>query len=236
MKVSSLVCALSLSACTLGGQYPPGLSQGVQTYTVSPDVLASIDAAIATPPGLTSPPPAPLAVPEPMPPPEPAPLPAPKPGAKARPVAPVSPPQLVRAAHRAAQVEPSPRGYHAATNTMRFDWQPGKLYKIYVTPGQGTSIVLPPGFHLINEVLLEAEQWKVQSYRVGPEERTQDVLVVMPLPQKGATNVDLALLTEEGRSFDVSLIVGTFGMFRVTWNPPAVPQPVLDELPVRMAR
>jgi hypothetical protein len=237
MKILSLLCALSLSACTLGGQSPPSVPQAPNTYTASPDVLASIDEAVATPIRYAPPPPAPPVRDVVVPPPPVAPVSTPPPPVAAkgrRPVAEarepsVPPTHMIRDALRAAQVEPQRRGYHGGSNTQRFDWQPGKLYKIYVTPGKMTSITLPRGFHLVNEVLLDAEAWHVKSYRVGPEERTQDVLIVMPIPEKGAKDTDIALLTEEGTSFDVTLVVGSVGMFAATWNTPAVPQIVPED-------
>lgn len=99
-----------------------------------------------------------------------------------------------------------------------------------------TKIVLPPGELLVSEVFLDPELWDVQSYWVGNETQTQDVVFVRPLEVKegkGAKDVDLALLTEQGHSYDVHLRVGSTGMFSVTWSNPTVPQLLADDPPLR---
>jgi hypothetical protein len=50
---------------------------------------------------------------------------------------------------------------------------------------------------------------------------------------KGAKDVDLALLTEQGHSYDLHLKVGTIGMFAVTWDTPSLPQLLLEEPQLR---
>jgi hypothetical protein len=140
---------------------------------------------------------------------------------------------LIKEAQRAAQVEPSKRGYHGQSATQRWEWQPGKLYVVYVTASQMTKIVLPPGEMLVSKVFLDPEHWDVQSYRVGSEALPQDVVFVRPLADKGAKDVDIALLTEQGHSFDVHLKVGTVGMFAVTWGAATLPQVIQEDTPLR---
>jgi hypothetical protein len=157
-------------------------------------------------------------------------LPAPRPEPVPQPTA------MIKEAQRVAQVEPQARGFHGQSATQRWIWQPGKLYVVYVSPGQMTKIALPPGELLVSKVFLDPELWDVQSYRVGNEMQTQDVVFVRPLEAKegkGAKDVDLALLTEQGHSYDVHLKVGSMGMFAVTWDTPTVPQLLLDDQSLR---
>jgi type IV secretory pathway VirB9-like protein len=143
------------------------------------------------------------------------------------------PTAMIKDAQRAAHVEPQRRGYHGASATQRWIWQPGKLYVVYVCPSQMTKIATPPGELLISKVFLDPDAWDVQSYRVGNESLTQDVVFVRPQEGKGAKDVDVALLTEQGHSYDIHLKVGTVCMFGVTWDTPSVPQIVQDEAPLR---
>jgi hypothetical protein len=98
-----------------------------------------------------------------------------------------------------------------------------------------TRIALPPGERLISKVFLDPEAWDVQSYRVGNEALTQDVVFLRPLSDKGPKEVDLALLTEQGHSFDLHLKVGPIGMVGVTWDSTAVPQVLLEDPTLRRA-
>ena len=54
-----------------------------------------------------------------------------------------------------------------------------------------------------------------------------------PLEGKGARDIDVALLTEQGHSFDVHLRVGNLAMFAVTWGAATIPQVLLDDTPLR---
>ena len=137
------------------------------------------------------------------------------------------PTTLIKEAQRTAQVEPQRRGYHGGSATQRWQYQPGKLYVVYVSPAQMTKIALPVGELLASKVFLDPEDWDVKTYRVGHETTMQDVVFVRPLIDEAgkvsAKDVDVALLTEQGHSFDVHLKVGTVGMFAVTWENPSVP-------------
>ena len=99
-------------------------------------------------------------------------VPSPKPEPVTQPIA------MIKEAQRAAHVEPSARGFHGSSATQRWIWQPGKLYVVYVAPTQTTRISLPPGELLISKVFLDPELWDIQSYRVGNETQTQDVVFV----------------------------------------------------------
>ncbi len=229
MRVVCLVVVLMLGGCVIGDVAPPELPLGpLVTYAppdTPPDAIPPTPTLIAfTPPVIPSPPPKvarverlkdlPASKPEPVP----------------------QPTMMIKDAHRAAQIEPQARGYHGQSATQRWIWQPGKLYVVYVASSQMTKIVLPPGELLVSKVFLDPELWDVQSYRVGNETQTQDVVFVRPLEAKegkGAKDVDLALLTEQGHSYDVHLKVGSTGMFSVTWSNPTVPQLLVDDQPLR---
>jgi hypothetical protein len=234
MRTVLFLLTLSLSSCVLPQDAPlpelppPAATTGTPATPVEPIPPTSTLIAF-TPPAV---PPAPtklVARVERLPN-----LPAPK--------AEPAPATMIQEAQKQAQVQPQARGYHGQSATQRWIWQPGKLYVVYVAPSQTTKIVLPPGELLISKAFLDPDVWDVQSYRVGTETQTQDVVFVRPMDPKetkegkGAKDVDLALLTEQGHSFDVHLKVGAVGMFAVTWETPTVPSLLLEDPTLRSGR
>ena len=223
-RLMLVMAALLLQGCMLL-QEPPAIPAVAPPSPETP--LPSPE----PPPPLPAPPLAPIVyVPEPAPPPPPAP-----PSKRPRPAD--APEVMIREAHQQARIEPTRRGYFGSSAVHRYDWQPGRIYKVYVSSAQMTKIILPPGELLISKVFLDADAWDVQSYRVGSETQTQDVVFVRPLAAKEAKaeakDIDVALLTEQGHSFDVHLKVGNLAMFAVTWGAATVPQIILDDALLR---
>lgn len=126
--------------------------------------------------------------------------------------------QIVTQAQQAALVQPTARGYFAGSAMHRFTWMPGKLHVIYVSPASATKIALPPGEALAAKLALDPEAWDVGHATVGEEPYTQDIIFLRPLGEKG--EVDVAILTKSGHSFDVHLVSGKIGMFAVTFEVP----------------
>jgi hypothetical protein len=169
----------------------------------------------------------------------PAPLPK---GKKRAGGGPTRPDEVIEQAQRAARVAPTARGYFGNSAVQRFLWQPGRLYDVRVSPQGATKFVLPPGQLLAVGVALDPNAWDVTSATVGSETRAYSVVFIRPCdphtteecraPEKGAVNV--SLVTEQGYSFDVHLIIDATRepMFAVTWELPVLQQFIVDDTPL----
>src|SRR5262245_52140071 len=131
-----------------------------------PQVFAPGASTLAPPPSV--PPPAPVQ-PEPDPTPvvtyiRQAPTPAPEPPREPTPLkgrgkslkGPSEPPpqQLILEAQQKARVAPSREGYFGSKGVQRYLWNPGKIYDVYLSPGSGTKLTLPPGEVLAHALIL----------------------------------------------------------------------------------
>ena len=156
-RVLILLCVLALQGCMLGETWPDPATTRPEMPAAAPDP--------PPPPVVATPPEAPLVYVPDAPPPAPPPPSQPAPPKRVR--ASESPEAIIREAHQKARIEPTRRGYFGNSAVQRYEWQPGRIYKVYVNPQQMTKIILPPGELLVSKVYLDPEAWDVQSYRVG---------------------------------------------------------------------
>jgi hypothetical protein len=138
-----------------------------------------------------------------------------------------SPQQIIVEAQKDARVAPTKRGYFGGRGVQRYLWSPGKIYDVYVTPAHQTRLELPPGETLGHALVLNPRSFDVLSATVDTEQAAHSIIFIRPcaagegenemrcLP---SPNVDVALTSASGRSYDVHLIVGTVGMVGVTWE------------------
>jgi hypothetical protein len=147
-----------------------------------------------------------------------------------------SPAQLIEEANKTARLSPSSRGYFGGGGTHRYQWTPGRIYEVYLSPASGTKIVFPPGEVLAHELVLNPDAFDVSSATIGNEVSKSTVLFIRPCDGaeqscKPATSVDVALVSESGRSYDLHLIVGKVGMVGVTWAIAPIPQLQTEDHP-----
>lgn len=204
-----------------------------------PDVPTVPDIADVVAPGETpaiTPPPPPVAPDLPpvtyvmLPPPPPA-APAKK---AAKPVPEPSPQQLILEAQREARIAPTKQGYFGKSGVQRYLWQPGKIYDIYLAPGVGTKLELPLGEVLAHDVILNPKSFDVSTATVGTELTARSLLLLRPCAAVepdcvAVREVDVALTSTSGRSYNLHLIIGQVGMIGVTWELTHVPHLALEE-------
>jgi hypothetical protein len=142
------------------------------------------------------------------------------------------PEEVIEQAHRAARVAPTTRGYFGNSAVQRYLWQSGRLYDARVSPVAPTKFTLPPGQVLAVGLALDPDAWDVSSATVGNELRMYSVVFIRPLKDKGEVNV--SLVTEQGYSFDVHLIIDATKepIFAVTWELPVMQHIVVDDNPL----
>jgi len=149
-----------------------------------------------------------------------------------------TPQQVIEEANREARVPPTRRGYFGQRGEYRYLWSPGKIYDIYLTPTQGTKLVLPPGETLAHAVVLNPRSFDVNTATIGTEAATSTLIMIRPCATgEGtgedkcvqATEVNVGLTSTSGRSYDVHLIVGKVGMVTVTWDITPVPHLQMED-------
>jgi hypothetical protein len=230
------ILALTLGGCVIGGEppllsdLPPGAAPIVGTP--APEVQApppapsepvfdfSLGAAPYIPPSAQ--PPKPLFIKNSPP--------------DSRQVAALSPEQVIREANTFARVAPTARNYFGGGGTARYLYSPGKIYDVYLSPASGTRIMLPPSEILANELILPADSFDVSTVTVGTEVNKSSILFIRPCAPsesscKPVVSVDVALVSESGRSYDLHLIVGKVGMVAVTWAIAPIPNIQVEEPP-----
>jgi hypothetical protein len=151
---------------------------------------------------------------------------------------PVSPERLIRDAEQDSLVYPSQRGYHGSSARQRYVWQPGKLFVVYLSVYMATDIELPPGERLASALTLDPEAYEVSTVRVGSELATKDVIKIRALMENTsegktpARPVNVSLLAESGRSYDLHLIPGKISMFGVRFELAPIMHLQTDEEPI----
>jgi hypothetical protein len=134
-----------------------------------------------------------------------------------------TPQQVIREAQAEARVAPTRRGYFGGRGEQRYLWSPGKIYDVYLTGGQATKLLLPPGEMLAHALMLNPKSFDVTTATVGNEVSATSVILIRPCAQGDADcvpspDVDVALTSTTGRSYDLHLIIGKIGMVSVTWE------------------
>lgn len=238
MKRILVLLALALSSCALGGEPPDVPTAPVVTFAPpAPPIEPIRPTPVVTPQWVSLPAPLPVDG-DVARGPEPAPKRAePKNAGKGGKPAPAqSPAQLIEEANRTARLAPSPRGYFGGGGTHRYQWTPGKIYDVYLSPASGTKIMFPPGEVLAHELVLNPDSFDVSSATIGGEVSKSTVLFIRPCAEgeqgcKPVASVDVALVSESGRSYDLHLIVGKVGMVGVTWAIAPIVQMQIEEQP-----
>jgi type IV secretory pathway VirB9-like protein len=158
------------------------------------------------------------------------PTPLPRPPTKV--LKPVAPERLIREAEKEALVYPTARGYHGGIADHHYLWQPGKLFVVFLAPNATTHIWLPPGERLISGLALPDDAFLVINTRVGNEPMTQDVISLHPHVESKMV-LNLSLLTESGRSYNLHIVVGKTAMVAVRFQmAPIMQLPVEEEPPL----
>jgi hypothetical protein len=162
----------------------------------------------------------------------PEPVPPPKASKGTKTLAEPSPAQVILEAQKEARVAPTKRGYFGGSGQQRYLWMPGKIYDIYLTPGTGTKLELPPGETLAHHLMLNPKSFDLAMATVGDEGAQNTIILLRPCtPGEGdgeakcvpSAEVDVAMTSTSGRSYPLHLIIGKVGMVSVTWEVTPVP-------------
>lgn len=179
-------------------------------------LLASAGSAAAqtVPPG---PPPSTSAIPPVAAPVVTAPVPAITAAATPRRSLPPSPAELrVRAANRAATLEPATAGYINAVQVYPFS--DGAVYHVLTAPGQVTDIALQPGEALGAVAAGDTVRWVIGDTTSGTGESRRTHVLVKPFAPGLATNI---IITTDRRTYHLSLTsAGRSAMVAISWTYP----------------
>jgi len=114
---------------------------------------------------------------------------------------PPSPEELrVRAANRAATLEPATGGYLNAAQV--YPWNDGVIYHVYTAPGQVTDIALQPGEALGAVAAGDTVRWVVGDTTSGTGETKRTHVLVKPFNAGLSTNV---VITTDRRTYHLAL-------------------------------
>jgi type IV secretion system protein TrbG len=218
--VAVLLLASSLAACTLP-QPEPELA--TPAPLALPETPAPPEPPPAVPEAVWPEPPVVITVPAVLP--AHGEAPAPK---KAR--SGERPEQVIREAQQAARVAPTKSGYFGGSGIQQYIWVPGKIYDIYLAPSSGTKLMLPPGEILAHALILNPKSFDVNSAIVGDELHEQSLLLIRPCAASeencvpSPTEVEVAVTSKSGRSYNLHLIIGKIGMVEVSWQLTPIPR------------
>lgn len=106
----------------------------------------------------------------------------------------------VRAANRAATLEPAADGY---VNAMQvYPWNEGALYHVLTAPGQVTDIALQPGETLGAVAAGDTVRWVIGDTTSGSSEAKRTHVLVKPFTAGLSTNI---IITTDRRTYHLSL-------------------------------
>jgi hypothetical protein len=237
-----LLLAFSLTGCVIGGEPPPV----PETAPAAPVTMAMLAPEPPPPPApepvldFTWGPPVVPVTPVNLParalPPAPPPAVISRGATTKTPVAAQSPVQIIEEANKAARIAPTARNYFGGGGTARYQWTAGRIFDVYLSPASGTRITFPPGEVLAHELVLNPDAFDVSSATITTELSKTTVLFIRPCDAseqgcKPVVSVDVALVSESGRSYDLHLIVGKVGMVAVTWAIAPIPNIQVEEPP-----
>lgn len=194
MKTAFLAAtALALAA--------PALAENSPTAPALPANTSAPSVAVATPPGapvVSSPPKAATPVP------------------RRRHISP-SPTELrVRAANRAATLEPATGGYLNAVQV--YPYSDGVIYHVLTAPGQVTDIALQPGETLVAVAAGDTVRWVIGDTSSGSGETRRTHVLVKPFTAGLATNV---IITTDRRTYHLALTsTARTAMSALSWTYP----------------
>ena len=128
-----------------------------------------------------------------------------------------SPAELrVRAANRAATLEPATSGYINAVQVYPFS--EGSVYHVLTAPGQVTDIGLQPGETLGAVAAGDTVRWVIGDTTSGAGESRRTHVLVKPFAPGLATNI---IITTDRRTYHLSLTsAGRSAMVAVSWTYP----------------
>lgn len=146
-----------------------------------------------------------------------APIPVIAPSAAPRRPLPPSPAELrVRAANRAATLEPATPGYINAVQVYPFS--EGAVYHVLTAPGQVTDIALQPGEALGAVAAGDTVRWVIGDTSSGAGESLRTHVLVKPFAPGLATNI---IITTDRRIYHLSLTsAGGSAMVAISWTYP----------------
>lgn len=146
-----------------------------------------------------------------------APIPVIAPPAAPRRRLPLSPAELrVRAANRAATLEPATSGYINAVQVYPFS--EGAVYHVLTAPGQVTDIALQPGEALGAVAAGDTVRWVIGDTTSGTGESRRTHVLVKPFAPGLATNI---IITTDRRTYHLSLTsAGRSAMVAISWTYP----------------
>ena len=130
---------------------------------------------------------------------------------------PPSPAELrVRAANRAATLEPAASGYINAVQVYPFS--EGAVYHVLTAPGQVTDIALQPGEALGAVAAGDTVRWVIGDTTSGAGESRRTHVLVKPFAPGLATNI---IITTDRRTYHLSLTsAGRSAMVAISWTYP----------------
>lgn len=130
---------------------------------------------------------------------------------------PPSPAELrVRAANRAATLEPATSGYINAVQVYPFS--EGAVYHVLTAPGQVTDIALQPGEALGAVAAGDTVRWVIGDTTSGAGESRRTHVLVKPFAPGLATNI---IITTDRRTYHLSLTsAGRSAMVAISWTYP----------------
>ncbi|MBT2188441.1 P-type conjugative transfer protein TrbG [Sphingobium nicotianae] len=130
---------------------------------------------------------------------------------------PPSPAELrVRAANRAATLEPATAGYINAVQVYPFS--DGSVYHVLTAPGQVTDITLQPGEVLGAVAAGDTVRWVIGDTTSGTGDSRRTHVLVKPFAPGLATNI---IITTDRRTYHLALTsVGRSAMVAISWTYP----------------
>lgn len=130
---------------------------------------------------------------------------------------PPSPAELrVRAANRAATLEPATAGYINAVQVYPFS--DGSVYHVLTAPGQVTDITLQPGEVLGAVAAGDTVRWVIGDTTSGTGDSRRTHVLVKPFAPGLATNI---IITTDRRTYHLALTsVGLAAMVAISWTYP----------------
>jgi len=131
---------------------------------------------------------------------------------------PPSPAELrVRAANRAATLEPAAGGYLNAVQV--YPWSEGTIYHVLTAPGSVTDIALQPGETLVAVAAGDTVRWVIGDTTSGSGDTKRTHILVKPFTSGLATNV---IVTTNKRTYHLSLTSTEHtAMSALSWTYPA---------------
>jgi len=128
-----------------------------------------------------------------------------------------SPAELrVRAANRAATLEPATDGYLNAVQV--YPYSEGVIYHVLTAPGQVTDITLQPGEALVAVAAGDTVRWVIGDTTSGSGETRRTHVLVKPFTARIATNV---IITTDRRTYHLALTsTAHTAMSALSWTYP----------------